>query len=380
MERMISVQVIIAYYMFISVTLLVFNMMHVVVKQGIDIRYKRRTDSWFWEISRQLSVLEKDPGDQADHEHQKKIKSKLKKTSELMSYFSAMQQAEMTHPPERIKKYLRVYHDGFYYLAVVYTRRRDMEKSYFAFVLSQFPPKTEEMEALEEGMLRFLLGTSMYCRENALRALYAFGDASAVVRAYEMLAEHDIFHHEMMLVQGLMSFSGEKEELAAQLAVYITVWPAHMGVAVVQLISNCRADYRQMFHDMLMMPETDAVVRIAMLHYYELHPYEPVRPLLIEYLKQMDRTTPKLAAAAAATLRVYPGEESVKALLSALSGPNWFVRASAARSLLVLGADPDEVDKVLAKDRYALDMMRYQSQSLDAEDWAPHCIIRRIEN
>ena len=380
MERMISVQVIIAYYMFISVTLLVFNMMYVAVKRGVDIRYKRRTESWFWEISRQLSVLEKDPDGHLDHEHHKKIKTKLKKTSELISYFGAMQQADMTHPPERIKEYLRACHASFYHLAAVYARRKDMEKSYFAFVLSQFSPKTEDMDALEEGMLRFLLGTSMYCRENALRALYAFGGASAVASAYKILAEHHIFHHEMMLLQGLMSFSGDKEELAARLVGYIPAWPAHMGAAVVQLISNCGADYRYMFHDMLMQRETDTAVRIAMIHYYEIHPYEPVRPLLIEYLQQMDRTTPKLAAAASAALCVYPGEESVEALLLALGGPNWFVRANAARSLLALGADPDEVDKVLTKDRYAMDMMSYQSQSLDAENWAPHCRIWRLEN
>ena len=379
MEKMISVQVIIAYYMFISTTLLVFNMIHVAVKRGVDIRYQRKAESWFWDISRQLSVLEADAGGEAALEHQKKIKTKLKKTSEMMSYFSAKQQVEMAHPPERMTQYLRACHASFYYLAGVYARRKDMEKSYFAFVLSRFPPKTGEMDALEESMLHFLIGTSMYCRENALRTLYAFGGAPAVVRAYEMLAEHDIFHHEMMLVQGLMSFSGDKEELAAQLAGHIPDWPAHMGAAVVQFIGNCGADCRQAFYNMLMKPQTDTAVRIAMIRYFGIHPFDPVRPLLIEYLKQMDRTTPKLAAAAAAALRVYPGDESIEALLLALGGPNWSVRANAARSLLALGADPDVMDRVLMKDPYALDMMNYQSQSIDAEDWAPHCLVRRPE-
>ncbi len=358
MDKLISVQLIIAYYMFVSLTLLVFNLLHILFQRSTDIRYRRSIREW----TRRLSAPGTLTGIGADSAHQAMIRKKLQRMSGLMGFYKSMQRMEKTREAADIEAYLRDCYPGFCDLAMIYARRSDMDKAFLAFVLSRFPPKGQEMDDLEESMLRFLIGTNMYCRENALRALCSFGSVDAVVRAFELLAEHRVFHHEMMLVQALKSFSGDKDALAGHLAGHIASWPAHMGEAVVRFIDACSGDHRRIMFEVLSKSGIDTAVLSAALEYFGSHLYEPVRPMLIEYLGQVDRMVPKLAVSAAAALCAYPGQESVEALLSALCSPNWYVRANAALSLLILGVDSRELDETLAKDPYASDMMRYQAQ------------------
>lgn len=375
MGNVVSIQFIIVFYTYISMTLLIFNIFYIFFQRAIDVRYKKTARDLFFDISLQLTALA-EPEGRTDPKHQKRIVKQLSKMSGLIGYCNAMQRLSKTHSLTYIDKYLKGCYQSFCHLAMHYVNQKDMEKAFLAFVISQFPPKTEDMNSLEEYMLHFLLDTNMYCRDYTLHALCAFESVPVVSRALEFLAEHRIYCHEKMLAQALMSFTGDREMLAAHMVSRIPAWPAYIGVSVVQLIETCRTDYRSTFFDMLSQPGIDPSVRSAMLQYFETHPYEPVRPILIDCLKRLDRNVPRLSVAAASALCAYPGSESVEALLSALCGPNWYVRASAARSLLLLGVRSDDFEDVLLKDPYALDMMCYQAQSLGLQEQVPQCALK----
>ena len=380
MDGTFSIPVIIGFYMFISASLLVFNVLYIIKQRGTDARHGGKTEAWLREIEPRLNAMQAEPRGHVDPSHRKRLAEKLRHTTELMGYHSAMQRMAKRHKARDIRAYLGECSPSFERLASGYARRKDMEKAYFAYVLSQFPPAADETRPPEEMLLPYLTGTNVYCRENTLRALYALGDAAAVEHAFVILAEQHIFHHEKLLTGGLMTFSGDKGALAGQLWRYVPDWPAHMGVAVVQFIEQCGAGYCQAFYDALAKPGLDLHVRLSILHYFRRYPFEPMRPLLLQYLNHADGMATELAIASASTLAAYPGQESIDALKSALFSRNWHVRNNAALSLLALETDSRDLDEALqGNDRYALEMLCYHVQSQGEEERVPQCVRREAK-
>jgi hypothetical protein len=380
MDSLVTIPVIVGFYMLMSVLMLVFNVMYIFKQGRIDSQHERMTEMWAREIIPQLQAMRTKPRGHVDPVHLERLTKKLWRITELMEYFSAMLRMAKRYKAEEIQAYLSDCLPSFKLLASSYALRKDMEKATFAYVLSEFPPKADGMDTSEEMLLPYLTGSSVYCRENTLRALYAMGDVAAVIRAFEILAEQHIFHHEILLAGGLMTFSGDKEALAGQLWKHVPDWPAHMGAAVVQFIEFGGADYRQVFYSALLKPDLNLQVQLSILHYFYTCPFEPMRPILLEYLKGADRMAADLAIVSASVLAAYPGQESISALTSALSSRNWYVRNNTALSLLALGANSNDLDEVLqGSDPYALEMMCYQVQAQDEEDQFPQCARREAK-
>ena len=58
---------------------------------------------------------------------------------------------------------------------------------------------------------------SFYCQLNALQALYAFGDVEYVMEAVRIQDTVQTFYNEKILTEGLLSFSGDHNELIHRL-------------------------------------------------------------------------------------------------------------------------------------------------------------------
>lgn len=376
MGSLLSIPAIIGFYMLISLLMLLFNVLYIFMQRRFDTKHERRTNLWIQAIEPQLQAVLAVPHGHVSHSHRKMLSKNLRRIPELMGYHSAMQRMAQQYKAEGIQVYLTECRPSFKRLASGYALRRDIEKASFAFMLSEFPPRSGGTDTSDEMLLPYLMETNFFCRENALRALYALGDAMTVERAFEILARQNIFHHEILLADGLMNFSGNKVALAGQLWKHVLDWPEHMGAAVIEFIGFCGADYRQTLYEAMRKPVMGLQVRLSILHYFYMHPFEPMRPLLLEYLAQADHAV-ELAIGSASALAAFPGPESIDALKTALSSRNWSVRNNAALSLLALGAESYDLDEVLqGKDPFAMDMLCYHVQSQGEEGQFPQCAKR----
>lgn len=380
MYGMVMVPIIIGFYMFIGSALLVFNVWYIARHRGDDRRHWRKTGKWLREIKRQVRVASVVPGAHADEAHLKKLAEELQNVTELTAYDDALGRAAPFFPKWQLQAYLLGCMRSFNVLTEAYSKHGDMEKAYYVQGMTRHLSTLGVELIREEQLYPFLANSNVFCRENTLRLLCAMGDAGAVHRAFAILAEKGIFHHEALLTGVLMAFSGDKSTLAMRLWQEVMVWPPHMGVAVIRFIELIGADYRQAFYANIKAYGLSHDVRIAMLRYFGKHPFEPMQELLFAYLRDADNGGADLAAVSARVLGAYPGQESITAIKDALFSKSWEVRNNAAVSLMELKANELDLDEVLSgQDKFAFEMLCYHIQAQGQVARFPYCARKEAE-
>ena len=378
MTDLSGVQAVIAFFIFVSVSLLIYNLLYMLRDRWEGVWHGRRVETWLREISLQKRSREGYSSVRALPSHVRKIAWKLRRIVELTAYHDAMDRAAQGFTAEEMHEYLSQCREGFEELAAYYARRSDMEKAYFAHVLAEYPMDASGGRAADDMMTPFLLSDSVYSREYALRALYAQGDPAAVERALDLLARRGVFHHEILLAGGLSAFRGDIMALARRLWSRAPDWPEYMEAAVVRFISLTGADFaKPLLEAAAGKRQLSPGVRLAILEYFREHPYGPAKGLILEYLRTDQGVTADLAAAAASSAAAYPGEDTIEALKSALSSSYWDVRNNAAESLMALGVVQEDLkDVLLGNDRDALEMLCYHVQAQGQEQLIPQCAMR----
>ena len=167
-------------------------------------------------------------------------------------------------------------------LAVEYGKRQSMERAYFADVIARFPPYTDgKHHPLMEILTAYMENSTVYCRENVLRALSSLGNAQAVETALQVLNDGGYFHHHKLLADRLTDFTGDCEALAARLWRHKNAWSGEMMVAVVEFITNCSENYCETFLPLLRDEWEDLELRLCAMRYFRRHPYPPAHPVLL---------------------------------------------------------------------------------------------------
>lgn len=201
---------------------------------------------------------------------------------------------------------------------------------------------------------------SIYCRENALTALYRGGSQDAVIRALKRMSQEDIHHSQKLLTDGLLSFCGDRMALCGRLWAEFSALSPALRLVTVDLMRFLNADYREALFPLLDDAGTDDELCYAVLRYYGRCTYPPARARMLRFLAQPRRGLWEYAAVSASALRFYRGEDVTPALLAALSDHNWYVRYNAAESLVFMGLGETSCAAVLeGPDPYAADILRY---------------------
>lgn len=358
-----DVEMLIYAYMFICVSLLGFNLLYIASAGGKKRRQVRRTRRWEREIRTQMNA------DRVSDQHLKKMERKLRRINTLIAYQTALETIQSEGKTQQVETYLLQTGRCFQALAAVYAGRDSMERSYFAWVLAEDRPNWREKHMICEIMMGYLEDSTVYCRENVLRALYGFGSVDAVEQALQFMEDREIFHHPKLLSDGLAGFTGDKQQLAWRLWSHLDAWSAARMVATVQFAMGVSDAFCAPFLQALQRQTLDLEVRLAILRYFRRYVYRPAAPLLRQYAAEHDGE--ELAIVAASVLERYPGKETMQTLERALCSSNWYVRSNAAVSLIGLEIGQDEIDDIIhGPDRYAGEMLAYQLKQAGKEERA----------
>lgn len=359
-----SIEIVIYAYLFICASLLLFNVWYIFRRKQRARRTEQQTQIWSLAIDLQLRRLSE--GLELEPDRLKRMEKLLTRIDQLTSFGAALDRLKRKNPMLS-HRYAQAVQSSLQLLASHYAQRDSMERAYFSYLISQHRPCFgEEYRPLMEILLSFFDNSTVYCRENVLKALYALGNCQAVENALQILNDRQLFHHPKLLSDGLLTFTGDKQALAARLWSHSRSWDAGILLAVVQFITGFTAGYQDVFLPVLRAEDTDAELRLAILRYYRRHVYEPVRPLLLSYLLEPG-TQENIRIVTATVLARYPGAETVEALKQALHHPNWYVRYNAAASLVELKASRQELQEVFAgEDRYAKEILEYMLEDAKA--------------
>ncbi|MGN0711594.1 MAG: HEAT repeat domain-containing protein [Anaerovoracaceae bacterium] len=350
-------------YLFICVVLMIFNVVYIFYSQEMKKRLEHDIVFWKNNISVQLRYICEGKG--ISRGHSELMEKRLDHTSQLTAYSRALD--ELRNDGAELEEYLEKCYMIFQGLAVKYARKESLDRAFFAhFAAVNIQTFGDEYRAIIEIFLAYVDNSTVYCRENVLKAFYKFGNIRAVENILKIIESRGLFHHQKLLADGLMSFQGDKEALAELLWKERGEFSVSTNIAIIQFISACSPNFAQRFCEEIKNSKADVEMKLAMLRYFQRNFYAPVKPMLIEYLRVSEEKGYNFAIVAAAVLAKYPGDDTAGALKKALTHSNWYVRRNAAISLVTLAEDKSELESILAgDDRYAKEMLEYMMTSAE---------------
>ena len=119
-----------------------------------------------------------------------------------------------------------------------------MDKAFAAYFISMTTRCYKEEESpIYRIMMDYAEDSSVYCRENLLKAFYAFGNCQALFNFMVMQKDLGFTHHKKLLSDGLMPFKGDKEKLAELLWDNRSRFSVNTQLAIIAFITGIQADY-----------------------------------------------------------------------------------------------------------------------------------------
>lgn len=340
-------------YIYIGVCscMLLFNILLIFIRKSED----RVSNIHIRYFTKMIEENEKNP--------EKILYRRLRRVGQFRAFHAAIT-ALMEKDRKKVEKFLQNCKPVFIRLSQVYSLKDDMYKAYFAYVMSLYKICGEaDNNAVIEMMRKLIHSKSAYCRENALKALYSFGNEKNVYYALKEMNDNDIFHHSKLITDGMITFCGDHQLLASMLWDNLSEFGVEYQTSFIQYIRVVSGSYRTKFYQLLLKPGTDKEVKIVLVRYFAKYHYRPVKELLFQYLKAATNFDWELAAVSATVLRDYNGQDVIEVLMEALSHANWYIRYNAAESLQYKNVSFQELSSIYnGNNRYAREMLEFQRQ------------------
>lgn len=289
------------------------------------------------------------------------MQKELRKTQNLRAFDRTLSTMSIKSP-KKVRRYLDEMVPVFIRLAEDYGKRNDLQAAYFPYVIQKHEIfKGKNATGIITQMLKMVRSENLYCRENALQALYSIGNPDAVVKALQIIDSSENYHNNKMLCDGLLKYTGDKAKFERKLWAAFPLFGVNMQVAIIDYFrfdsEECPEDMLQIMND----PNIDREVVYSCIRYFGKYPYEKAYPYLMAFAQSSDNKDWACIAIAATALAMYPGDKTEAVLKKLVSNENWYVRLNASKSLDELGFDYiSSIDIIESDDRFASEMMTYR--------------------
>lgn len=356
-----NIQVLIFAYLAICVAMIVFNIVSALVFRERGQRVEENSFEFRVQIEDQLKDIAS--GEETTQVHKDGLADLLRKTGNMIAFDEAMEMLVKRYPLES-KKYFSEIYTVFLELTKYIHSKDPVTIAYFAHILGKY----RILRGITDGVLiremfQLLNSESLYCRENALYAIYGSGEYENVVKALLCVDRCKSFHHAKLLTDRLLSFDGDHKKLAKALWQFFEQFSVKFKVLILEYIRFRSVDMGPQILELMGTKNMDDEIRYSCIRYFGRHYYEMAYPLLIEFLENTEEYRWEYSAIAARSLGLYPSDRTVTALKRSLNNPNWYVRYNASISLQQFNLPFSEyVDILEGKDPYAREIMQYRMQ------------------
>lgn len=295
-----------------------------------------------------------------DERHRMLILKRLVHVREMTAFDKSLEILSKEYPAE-VQAYLRGLKSVFVALANRYSRRNEIQMAYFPYIIARYKLfYGEDLPQINRIMVDLLEKPSIYCRENALNAIYSMGVSENVTDALAIIDSTDYYHNKKLLTDGLMSFAGDKKELNEMLWNHLWDYSLNIQLAILDYIRFSSGDFQERMLGLL-KEEHNSEIHFCAIRYLGRYPYQPAYEQLMKYAEREDEVRWEYTSITCFALASYPGERTIAALKKNLSSHNWYVRLNASQALESMGLEyADFIDIFEGDDRYAGEMMRYR--------------------
>lgn len=361
-----KIEIMIYVYMAICVSMIAFNIVYIFVLRGRNKNLDKNSSYFKEDISKQIENI--NDGGEVDKKHKKKLYFKLKRVSKLTAFDKALEELSVTDK-DGVQKYICQIYSVFLYLATKYSKSDKIKAAYFPYVVAKYEIINQKnLTLMLDLMLDMLRSDSVYCRENALSAIYSTKDCNAVVKALKIIDTNNNFHHPKLICDGLAEFGGDKNVLADSLLFCFDDFSVTMQLNILNFLrfGGIRKDGKML--EILKDETADNELRYSAIRYFEKFYNEDAKETLQAFAEGNKDLPWQYQAIASSALKTYQDQKTDKILKNNLSSSNWYVRLNSAKSCEALGFTYGElIDIFDGDDRYAREIIRYRLDRHEAE-------------
>ena len=353
-----GIEVLIFSYGVVCISMIAFNCVCIVLFKNSERRLHRKSSSLNQKVAVQMKRIKE--GNLVEQKHCSYLSRKLSRVGNLMAFDETITQWLQTDP-QTAQKYLYELRAVFLHLSVVYLKKETMQSAYYAYILSKYKiSRYCSFDSIMDILIQYLKKESLYCRQNAMRALYSFGNEQNVVDAIKVLDRENVFFHSKILSDGLLQFEGDHDKLIRLFWQSLDSFAVETQVSILNYIRFKSGDWCEQMFEILTDANLSCELHFSAIRYFGRYPYQPAYRILLEHTASPDPLRWNYAAVSASALAAYPGEQTVHTLKKALKSENWYARYNAAQSLEALGLHYDDLlDIINGNDRYAREMILY---------------------
>ena len=346
-------------YLAVCAAMILFNCACIYVFRRRDRVLKRRSARLAADITEQIRRLR--DGQPVSGEHIKFLRKKLGRMGGLMAFDETLEEL-LQRMPDAVWGYIREIHPVFIWVTTENRYHDAVQTAYFAYVLRKYHILTgKAIPLVVDAMMKLLEEPSLYCRENALQAIYSTGDCGCVLQALRQVDRSGRFYHGKLLTDGLLEFSGEHEKLISVLWEQFETFSVPMQVVILDYIRFRGGMMNDVFLSLLVDEGRDDEIRFSCIRCFGKYPDQRAYPLLLAFLEHPEERRWEYAAISATALASYPGERTILALKQAMSNSSWYIRFNASKSLEAFHLTYQElVDVMDSGDRYAREILQYR--------------------
>ena len=347
--------------------MMVFHVAYALVLTRRDKRLNRRTKRFAGKIDEQLNHIKQ--GGQVGPIHVRYLRRRLSKITFLIAFEKAMEDYREKKGDSLVEEYCRQIGPTVIYLAGLYEKKDDMQAAYFAYFVSRHLVRGQKfVEAVADSMIHYMR-KNVYCRINALQALYKFGSEESIAKAITLLDWEGLCFHDKILTDGLLNFTGSHERLIQLLWEKLNHYSDSIQLAILNYIRFQTGDYCEGIFKIMADTTRDKELRLSAIRYFGRYPYEPAKGMLLRFAADKDPRYWEYAAVSLSALAGYSGDEVIDVLMDAVHSSNWYIRFHAAASLEACGLSYSDVAQVTnGQDRYAREMIMYQLELKQMRD------------
>lgn len=353
-----SVEIMIYVYLAVCASMIAFNIVTAVMFRYGAKKTVKVSKSFRIMVDRQLGGIQN--GGLCDAAHKKYMCKSLKRIGNMLA-FDKMLEAAYIDDPEGVKQYLSELESVFVELSAYYCGKDRIEAAYFPYIIKKYRLLFEKsIPAVEEILYGLLDERSVYCRENALQALYTTGNCKCVLAAIRKIDKSDLFFHEKLLCDGLLNFTGNTEELIDGIVSEFDSFSDETKVTLLNYIRLSSGRHCDFAYMLLRDEKRDDEIRYGAIRYLGKYRDEKSYDLLCTLAESTNAEKWQYSAIASTALSLYPTENTLRILKDNLCSKNWYIRFNSAESLHKLGITYSELSDVFdGEDRYAAEILRY---------------------
>ncbi len=346
-------------YIAICMSLIIFNCVYIFVMRRVASKIDKSTDLYDREINAQLERIKS--GINVSERHKKLLYKKLKKTSELTAFDKSLEKIYNEKNEEAVSYICEIY-SVFMYLATEYQKKDEIKAAYLPYIIGKYKILSrKDVAFIADFMVELLTSKNVYCRENAIKAIYSMGNSEYVIRVLRIIDNKKIFHHPKLITEGLFEYSGDKSELAEKIWNVFGEFSVKMQVNILNFFRFAGLKNDEKMYKILVDEKQDCELRYAAIRYFEKFPSDKALPIIYKFARNKEGYFWEYQAIATSALKSYPSEETEKILEENLSNSNWYVRYNSAECCEKLGYTYTDLINVFdGNDRYAREMLRYR--------------------